>query len=397
MVGALSGLVVLDFSRVVAGPVCTLLMADLGAEVIKVEMRNTGDSVRQIPPFTVGGEGHIYTGLNRGKKSITLDTTTAEGRKLALELIAKSDIIVENFAPGVMKQLGLDYESAIKVKPDIIFASVTGFGQTGPDASNPAFDIIAQASSGLMSLTGFPENPPTKCGPSIGDQSGGLFGLIGILAALHHRNKTGEGQYIDISMQDCLFLISALEFLPVYLNTNELPKRLGNQHQLLVPWDLYKTSDGHVIIGIVNNGQWQKLAELIGRADMVPTPESTTLVYRLQHKEETHNAVAEWVSRHTTAEVERILNPAGVAAASVKSMADLVADPHMKEREMLVEIDQTLSGKVKTFGSVFKMSKTPGNPYQSCDFLGEHNTEIYGEFLGYSDAQVREWMDKKVI
>ncbi|MGV8058324.1 MAG: CaiB/BaiF CoA transferase family protein [Smithellaceae bacterium] len=397
MAGALSNLVVLDFGRIVAGPTCTLYMAELGAEVIKVEMRENGDSVRQIPPFTAGGEAHIFTVLNRGKKSVTLDPRTEEGRKLALELMAKADIVVENFAAGVMKEMGLDYDSAIKVKPDIIYASISGFGQTGPYSHRISFDIVAQAMGGIMSLTGFPDNPPTKCGPSIGDQSGALYGLIGILAALNYRNTTGQGQYIDISLQDCMFMISGIEFLPIYLNKKVLPRRMGNMHEVLVPWDLFKAKDGHIIIGCVNNGQWQKLAELIGRADMVPTPETTTLVYRIAHRDEINKAVSEWTAGLKTTEVQSKLDEAGLACSPVLDMSQLVDDPQIKSREMIVEVDQTISGKTTVLGSVFKMSKTPGNPLKPAPFLGEHNTAIYGELLGYSEEKIKELMDKKVI
>lgn len=397
MVGALAGLVVLDFTRVIAGPICTLYLAELGAEVIKVEMRGTGDSVRQIPPFTEGGEGHIYTVVNRGKKSITLDPRTEEGRRLALELIAKADVVIENFAPGVMKQMGLDYAAAVEAKPDIIYASISGFGQTGPYSSRVSFDITAQAMGGLMSLTGFPENPPTKCGPSIGDQAGGLYCTIGILAALQHRNATGRGQSLDISLQDCIFMISGIEFFPIYLDNKVLPRRMGNEHEMLSPWDLFKTKDGYVVIGCVNNGHWLKLAKVIGREDMVPSMEHTTLVYRLQKRDEIHKVVAEWASGFTTAEVEEILNKAGLASSPVLDMAQLMDDPHINSREMIVEVDQTISGKTKVLGSVFKMSETPGNPYSPTAFLGEHNAEIYGKLLGYSDEKIEELMDRNVI
>ncbi|MGV8057841.1 MAG: CaiB/BaiF CoA transferase family protein [Smithellaceae bacterium] len=397
MAGALSDLVILDFTRVVAGPTCTMYLAELGAEVIKVEMRENGDSVRQIPPFTEGGEAHIFALLNRGKKSITLDVTKEEGRKIALELMAKADIVVENFSPGTLEKLGLGYDSAVKVKPDIIFAAISGFGQTGPYAERVSFDIVAQAMGGLMSTTGFPDAPPTKVGAAIGDQGGAFYCLAGILAALHYRNKTGQGQYIDISLQDAVFMMTGIESLPYYMNKKILPKRWGNAHEVLIPWNLYKTKDGHIIIGCVNNGQWQRLAELIGRADMVPTAETTTLVYRNQHRDEIDKAVTAWTSKFTTAEAEKMLHEANLAASPVLDLAQCVADPQLKSRDMIVEIDQTISGKIPVTGTVFKMSKTPGNPLKPADFLGEHNTAIYGELLGYSEEKIKELMDKKVI
>ncbi|MGV8059781.1 MAG: CaiB/BaiF CoA transferase family protein [Smithellaceae bacterium] len=397
MASALSNLIVLDFTRIVSGSLTTLLMAELGAEIIKVEFREGGDASRQIPPFNEGGEGWIFTNLNRGKKGITLDTTKEEGRKIAFELMAKADVVVENFSPGVMKTLGLDYESAIKVKPDIVYASISGFGQTGPYASRVSFDIVAQAMGGLMSVTGFPENPPTKAGPCIADQTAGLYALIGILAALRHRDATGEGQYIDISLQDCVFWMSSMEFIGMYWSKKVLPRLMGNKHEVLVPWDLFKTKDGHAIIGCVNNGHWQKLAETMGRADMVPTPETTTLVYRIEHRDEINKTVAEWAVGLTTAELQKKLDEAGLACAPVLNLAQLVDDPQIRHRDMIVEVEQTISGKMKTLGSVLKMSKTPGNPVQRAPFLGESNAEVYGKLMGYSETKINELANKKII
>lgn len=397
MTGALSGLRVVDFSRMLAGPICSLILAELGAEVIKVEMRGSGDAIRQNPPLTGGGDSHIFVLLNRGKKSVTLDTRLEEGRKIALELIAKSDIVVENYAAGVMERMGLDYEEAIKVNPKIIYASVTGFGQTGPYSDKVSLDIVAQAMSGIMTMTGFPDSPPTRCGPAMGDESGALFASIGILAALQHRNATGQGQHIDISLQDCLWMQTSLEFLPWYVANNAAPMRVGNMNISTVPWNLYKTRDGYATVSIVTVGQWQKLAELMGRPDLTTDPDKLTVAYRIEHRADIDGLVAKWAAGLTTAEMQRLMDNAGLACAPVLDIAQVVADPHINSREMVVEVDQPLSGKMKSPGTVFKMSRTPGDPRQPAAFLGEHNAEVYGGLLGYSEHKIKELMDKEIV
>ena len=240
MPGALAGIRVADFSRMYAGPFCSMILRELGAEVIKVEFRESGDACRTIPPITDGGEGYTFSMLNRGKKSITLELKTEEGQKIARELIAKCDVLLENFKPGVMDRLGLGWDDVKKINPGLIYASLSGFGQTGPYAHKPAFDMVAQAMGGLMSVTGFPENPPTKCGPPIADLGGGAYTVIGILAALQHRHNTGAGQHVDISLQDSIWAMTAVESLAAYALTGTPPGRIGNMHPGIVPWNVYQ-------------------------------------------------------------------------------------------------------------------------------------------------------------
>jgi CoA:oxalate CoA-transferase len=397
MSGALAGIRVLDFTRMYAGPFGSMILRELGAEVIKVEFRESGDATRTIPPITEGGEGYVFTILNRGKKSITLELKTDEGQKIARDLISRADILVENFTPGVMDRLGLGYEDTRKINPKLIFASLSGYGQTGPNCGKPAFDTVAQAVGGMISTTGFPENPPVKCGPSVADLGGGAFTVISILAALQHRNSTGVGQRLDLSLQDCVWLLTAVENLPPYALFGQTGIRLGNMHQSIVPWNAYKTKDGYAVICIVTIGQWQKMGEIMGRADLVKDPDSLSLVARVKRRDELDPIVASWASKFTTAELVTMMDKVGLPCAPVMDVAQIVKDPHMNSREMIVDVEQMLSGPLKMPGTVFKMSQTPGDPLNPAPFLGEHNSEIYGEMLGYSQEKLDELAATEII
>jgi CoA:oxalate CoA-transferase len=374
-----------------------LILRELGAEVIKIEFRDGGDACRTVPPITGGGEGYAFSILNRGKKGITLELKSEEGQNIARELVGKADILLENFTPGVMGRLGLGYEDVKKINPGLIYASLSGFGQTGPNSTKAAFDLVGQAVGGMMSVTGFPENPPTKCGPAIADLGGGAFTVIAVLAAMQHRNSAGQGQRLDISLQDCIWLLTAVETLAHHVLYNQSGQRCGNMHPSIVPWNTYRTKDGYVVICIVTIGQWQKLAEIMGRADLIEDPDSLSLVARIQRREELDPIVAEWVSGFTMAELQQIMDRVGLPYAPVMDTAQIVKDPHMNSREMTVDVEQMISGTLKMPGTVFKMSETPGDPFKPAPFLGENNTEIYGELLGYSEEKIGELAAREII
>jgi len=397
MPGALTGIRVADFSRMYAGPFCSMILRELGAEVIKVEFRESGDACRTIPPITEGGEGYTFTILNRGKKSVTLELKQADGIQVARDLIARSDVLLENFSAGVMDRLGLGYDAVKKTNPGLIYASLSGFGQTGPNSGRMAFDSIAQAMGGLMSVTGFSDNPPTKCGPAIADLSGGAFTAISILAALQHRNTGGEGQRVDVSLQDCIWLLTAIETLAPYVLSGESGNRVGNMHPNIVPWNTYHARDGYAVICIVTIGQWQKMAQLMGREDLIQDTDSLTLVSRVQRRAELDGIVAEWVKDKTMADLQKIMDDAGLPFAPVMDTARIVADPHMNSRRMIVDVEQMLSGTLKMPGTVFKLSETPGDPFMPAPFLGEHNSEVYAELLGYSEEKIEELMAREII
>lgn len=397
MAGALQGVRVADFTRMLAGPFCTEILSEMGAEVIKVEFRGSGDALRTLPPLTEAGEGYFFMSVNRGKKSVTLDVRSPEGKELVNKLLKRSDVMVENFAPGVMKKLGLDYESAKKINPRIIYASISGFGQDGPNSHRLAFDMVGQAMGGMMSVTGFGGNPPTKCGPSIADMSGGLYATIGVLAALHHRDMTGEGQYMDISMQDSVWAMTAPEAAGTYFLEGKIPSGMGNLHPSIVPWNTYKARDGYVAICILTVGHWQAFAELMGRNDLVKDPDSLVMTERLKKRDFLHGIIDEWVKDMTVAEVLKLMEKADLPAAPVMNVEQIVNDPHIQHRDMIVEVEQLLSGPVKLPGSVIKMSGTPCDPYVPSPFLGQHNSEVYSELLGLNEETLDAYMEKGII
>ena len=397
MAKALDDIKVLDFTRFMAGPACSMVLAEFGAEVIKVEIPGGGDGMRGTPPFTKGLESGFFIGVNRGKKSVTLNLVSEKGCQIAKDLAKKVDVVVENFSPGVMDRLGLGYEELSKINPKLIYASVSGFGHTGPRNSEPVYDVIAQAMGGLISVTGFPDGPPTTVGPSIADSMGGFYAAMAILAALHYRKKTGEGQRIDISMQDCVWSVTAMQYAPGYFLNNEVPKRLGTGIPGSVPYGIYPAKDDHIIIAVVTIGQWESLLRVMGREDLIGVPKYSTQGERTNHRDEIDAMVSEWTKTKSVKEILNALTNVSVPCSLLPTFDEVANDPQLLSREMIVEVEQPISGKVKVPGSVFKMSKTPGDVKLPAPFLGEHNYEIYCEMLGYSEREVRKLADEGVI
>ncbi len=399
MAKALDGVKALDFTRVYAGPFCTKLLGDLGAEVIKVEIPGGGDSTRTIPPLIkeVEGEGYLFVLLNHGKKSTTLNLRSERGRDICRELTKRADVVVENFAPGVMDNLGLGYEELSKIKPLLIYASVSGFGQTGPRRSQTAYDMVAQAMGGMMSVTGFPDGPPVKAGPCVADFVGGLYATISILAALHHRSKTGEGQMIDISLQDAVWSITAVDFGPNYFLTGEIPQRLGNGLPLVTPYNVYPARDGWVVIVITTVGHWETFLRVIGREDLLGVQKYATMPQRINHRHEVDALVEEWTKTRSVQEIVDELGGAHLPCSPVPEFDEVANDPQLLSREMITEVEQTLTGKVKVLGSVFKLSKTPGEVKSPAPFLGEHNYEVYSNILGYSEQEIKKLQSDGII
>jgi CoA:oxalate CoA-transferase len=393
---ALEDIKILDFTRIIAGPFCTMLLKDLGAEVIKVEIPGGGDGIRGLPPLTEGKESAVFIALNWGKKSVTLNLATEKGLTICRQLIQKSDVLVENFAPGVMDKLGLSYKECAKINPKLVYASLTGFGHTGPDSLEPAFDLVVQARGGFMSLTGFPDSPPIKAGPVIGDILGGLFTVISILSALHHRENTGEGQAIDISMQDCVWLISAFNAAPYYFLKNIIPTRTGNAFKGQQPFDIYRAKDNYIVIAVGELRQWENLLKIMGREDLIGDPRYLTGSKRDERKNEVDDIVNEWVKTRTVEQALKELRSVRVPCSPCPTFDQVANDPQLVSRGMIAEVEQLVSGKVKLPGSVFKLSKTPGCVDLPAPFLGEHNHEIYSS-LGYSEKEIEEFSDWGVI
>lgn len=383
---ALEGIKVADLTRVLAGPFCTMLLADMGAEVIKIEMPGIGDDSRKFGPF-LNGESLYYASINRNKKSVELDLKNPEDKEIFLNIVADSDVVVENFRPGTMKKLGIDYETIRKINPKIIYAACSGFGQYGPYKDKPAYDLIVQAIGGMMSITGHSEDMPTKVGASIGDIFAGIYTAVGILAALHYREKTGEGQMVDVAMLDCQ--VSVLEnAIARYLATGKNPVPIGNRHPSITPFSYYKTKDSSIVVAVGNQKLWQSFCNCIGLPELVSDERFADNASRTRNVELLDELLKPAFIQRTTGEWMNILEAQGIPCAPVNTVRDLVVDPHIKSREMLFEMDHPIIGKITVPGIPIKFSKTPGSIKSCAPILGQHNDEIRARYSSLKQAAV---------
>jgi CoA:oxalate CoA-transferase len=396
MAKSLEGIRVLDFTQYLSGPHCTAVLSELGAEIIKVEMPGKGEPERQAMPMTPKRESYQFLSYNRGKKSITLNLKSPKGLELAKKLAAKADVLVENFAPGVLERLGLGYEEASKINPRIIYASISGFGQTGPRRNDVSYDVVAQAMGGLMSVTGHPDGEPLKAGISLGDYMGGYNGVIAILAALYYRTVTGEGQAIDISMQDGIWAM-VFPDRANYFDTHIVPKRIGNKLSSSAPFGAYNAKDGYAVICTITDSQWQKVLQAMGREDLSGEQRYATRENRTKNMEEVDGLVQRWCKERTVEEVMATLKKFQVPCSPLPTFDQVANDPHLLGRDMIVEVDQPVSGKVKLIGSVYKMSKTPGDRKKIIPAVGEHNQEVYSGFLGINAQEMQKLKEEGVI
>lgn len=393
----LNGIKVLDVTNVYSGPFCTMMLKNFGAEVIKVERVGVGDVVRRDAPLTEGDESGTFIILNRGKKSITLDMKSDKGREIIKQLVQKVDVLVENFSPGTMDKLGLGSKEMCALNPKLIYASISAYGQTGPRRHFPGFDPVAQALGGLTSVSGQPDGPPTKCAVSIGDFSVGLFTAYAILGALFYRQRTGEGQIIDMSLQDCIWLLTSIEFAPTYFLTGKVPQRLGNGHPIMTPGNLYPAKDGSVIICTGVLSMVHRLYTAMGRQDLIDTPLGANQSIRINYREQIDAIVADWTKTQEAAKIVKILEAADIPCVAVPTFDQVCNDEQLISRGMITEIEQEISGKVKVPGSLFKLSKTPGVLDQPAPILGEHNSEILSELLGYSEEEIEALSSDRII
>ncbi len=394
--GALSGLRVLDLTRVLAGPFCTMMMADMGAEVIKIEEAGKGDDTRQMGPFQ-NGESAYYMNLNRNKKGVTLNLKHPRGKELFLGLVRRADIVVENYRPGTMEKLGLGYEDLRVVNPRIIYAAISGFGHTGRYRMRPGYDIISQAMSGLMSTTGWPGGEPTRTGTAMGDVLGGLSAAIGILAAVHSRGRTGLGQKVDVALVDSC--VASLEIINmIYLVEGRVPARIGNRYESTYPYDSFRAKDGSLVIGTANDKLWRSLCSAMERPDLAEDPRFLTVKDRVAHHAELKPLIEEWTTTLTVDEVYAKVDGAGVPCAPILSIDQVVADPHIAgDREMFVPVSHPKAGETVITGSHIKLSDTPSTVRTPSPALGEHNASVLGELLGLSDAELAALADDGAI
>ena len=387
MAGCLDGIKVLDVGRYQAGPRCAMILADLGAEVIKVEEPG-GDESR--------GLGRVYwSAYNRGKKSITLNLRSTQGKALLRALVPKVDMLLQNFRPGVMDAMGFGYGTLKQLNPGIILINVSGFGQEGPYKHRPAYDPIGQAMSGLMSFTGFPDSPPVMTNASIIDRTTALHATIGALAALHRRDVTGEGQSLDVCLLDSAYTLMEIP-IAQYLLSNKEPQRNGNRAGGIAPANTYRAKDGWVYLLAIPQDMFGKFCRGIGREDLLTDPRFTSIAARGANSQDLDTLVADWVREKTVAEVVTTLERAEVPVAPVHSIPQAAHDPHLWERKMLVEAEEPESGRTFVPGLTVKFSDTPG-AVGPIPRPGQHNSEIYCDLLGCTPDDLKRWGQERVI
>jgi len=398
---ALSDVTVLDLGQVIAMPFCTMLLADLGARVIKVESRERGRERVSLGLRRVrdGKEERVPAAQyrERNKLAITLELKTPKGVELFKELVTHADVVTENFSVGTMERLGLGYDDLRTLKPDLVYASITAFGQHGPYATQRGYDMLAQAISGYMSITGFPDGPPTRSGQSISDYYAGMLCAFSIVSALHYRQRTGKGQRIDLALLDSLLV--ALDNLGErYTVGGEVLTRAGNVSFGGSSSGVYPTTDGHVAIAAgASNAVWRRFCEVIGRDDLTRDPGFATAPARRDRRDEVAAIIAGWTGRRTKAEVVAALAGAGVPAAPVNDVTEMVADPQVQAREMFVELEHPAYGPLKTTGTPLKLSATPGRVRWLAPMPGEHNEAVFVDLLGHSRDDLARWQAEGVI
>ncbi|MDD2481753.1 MAG: CaiB/BaiF CoA-transferase family protein [Lutispora sp.] len=388
---------VLDFTRVLAGPYCTMIFANMGAEIIKIERPGSGDDSRDFGPF-MNGQSAYFVSINRGKKSIALDLKSPKAIELVKELVKEVDIVAENFRPGTMEKLGLGYEELKKINPRLIFATMSGFGQTGPYSKRPAYDMIVQGMGGIMSITGEEGGAPVRVGTSIGDITAGMFGAIGVLAALVDREISGQGRMVDVAMLDGQ--LSILEnAISRYTATGEIPKPLGARHPSIAPFEAYKTKDSYVIIACGNDVLWEKFCKLTDREDLLTMDIFKTNADRTHHVDELKKYMNEIFGQKTTAEWDEYLNKNGVPCSPINTVDKLFTDPQIEARKMLIEVDQPGVGKIKIAGNPIKLSGMEEQeiPKDPAPQIGEHSELILKKYLNYSDEKIEELKKDNVI
>ena len=382
----LAGLKVLDLSRVLAGPLCASMLADLGADVTKVEIPGRGDDARAFAPF-LGGESCYFMLVNRGKKSVTLDMKSEEGIDLVRRLVAGADLLVENFRPGVTARLGLAYEQLRQLNPRLVYVSISGFGQTGPLAHRPAYDHIVQAMGGIMSTTGWPDGAPTRIGDAVGDVVAGVYGAFGALAALIQRRETGLGQHVDVAMLDAM---ASLQVVTLSQIAGGLPSpgRLGNAHPVSAPMDSFAGTDGHVIIAVANDPLFLRLAKALGRDDLPTDPRFATDASRLANRSDLHAQIETWTRERGIDDIIAAMEAAGVPAAPILSLKEALGSEHMRERRVLRATRQPSGDVIDVMPQPVRFSGAALDGDLAAPALGADTALVLSAELGLTPAQI---------
>ena len=381
----LSGVTVLDLSRILAGPYCTMVLGDLGAEVLKVEPPNGDDSRGWGPPF-VEGESAYFLAVNRNKRSICINLKRASGRDLLHRLAGKADVLVENFRPGTLDRLGFSYETIRSARPEIIYCSISGYGHSGPLRQRPGYDAVMQGEGGWMSLTGEPDGPPLKVGASLADIFTGTMAAQGILAALHQRATTGKGQKVDVALFDSVLATLCYQ-AQGYLLTGEVPERLGNRHPSLSPYETFQTADGYVIVGVGNDSLWVSFCRAVGRPDL-DEPRFKTNALRVENYVELKKLLVPMFRNGSTQHWLGVLEPAEIPAGRVRSVPEALSNPQVADRQMLIEVEHPTVGRMRMTGNPIKMSGLPDAPVLPPPLFGQHTEEVLAEKLNLGSEEI---------
>jgi crotonobetainyl-CoA:carnitine CoA-transferase CaiB-like acyl-CoA transferase len=396
--GPLAGLRVIDLTRVLAGPTCVQMLGDLGADVIKIEKPGSGDDTRGFAPPVMPGtnESAYFVGVNRNKRSVTLDIAQPDGQAIARQLIAQSDILVENFKMGALAKYGLGYEQLRADFPGLIYCSITGFGQTGPYAPRPGYDSLVQAMGGVMSLTGEPDGLPQKVGVPVADLFAGLYACIGILAALRHREATGQGQQIDIGMLDTHVAWLANQGMN-YLATGENPVRLGNQHPNIVPYQVFATSDGHIVLSIGNDPTFKRFCDSFELSHLLEDPRFATNAARVANRQLVTDTLSPLLARQPTAWWVDRLEGLKIGCGPINKLSEVFADPQVRARGMVVELPHGAGTDVKVIANPVRLSATPVDYRIAPPLLGEHTEAVLADRLGLDTAAIAALRAKGVV
>ena len=381
----LDGLLVIDLSRILAGPFATMSLGDMGAEVIKVEEPGQGDDTRRWGPPFVQGESTYFLSINRNKKGVTLNLKSARGKQMLWRLIERADVLVENFRPGTLERLGFGFEAVAARRPSLVYCSISGYGHTGPRRGEAGFDVTVQGESGVMSVTGFPDGPPVKMGVSIADIVAGLYAVQGILLALVARGRTGRGQKVDIALLDGM--VSTLTYQAgIYFGGGRNPARLGNRHPSLAPYEPFKAQDDYIIIAVGNEGLWRRFCEAIGRPALADDERFATGARRVENYEALRRTLDPIIAARPAAEWQEVIKRHEVPCGLVRSVEQALSDPQLAARGMIAEVTHPVAGPIKLVGPPVHLSDTPGAVRTPPPTLGQHNDKVYQKYLGY-DAE----------
>jgi crotonobetainyl-CoA:carnitine CoA-transferase CaiB-like acyl-CoA transferase len=386
---------VLDLTRVLAGPFCSMMLGDMGAEVIKVEEPGRGDDTRAWPPF-VAGEATYFMAVNRNKQSLTLNLKAPEGRDILKKLVARSDVVLENFRPGTMERLGLGYPTLARLNRRLIYCAISGFGESGPDAPRPGYDLIIQGESGLMDLTGFPDGPPVKVGTSIADLVSGLMGAHGIALALLARARTGRGQRVEVAMLDVMASLLTYQ-AGLYFATGARPTRRGNAHPSIVPYEVFKARDAYLTIGAANDSLWERTCAALGRPELAQDARFRTATDRVTRREVLVPLLNGVLAERPVAEWLRRLDEAGVPAGRIRTVEEVCESAHLRARDMIVALPHPTAGTVKVMGVPVKLHATPGAAAAAPPLLGQHTQRILARLLRMRRAEIERLRQAGVV